>query len=182
MAEIMPINKGFVLASRPQAGARATLDNFAPFEKEIGEPGAGEVLVRHEYLSLDPYMRGRMDDVASYAASQTLGEPMIGGTVGEVVASRNPRFAVGDKVLGMGGWQLYSLSDGARLRKAGAPGVPLQAFLGALGMPGITAWIGLSTASSRPSRTKPCWFPPRPGRWARWTGNWPGRPAPAWSA
>ena len=140
----MPLNKGIVLASRPQAGARATLANFAPFEREIAEPGPGQVLVRHAFLSLDPYMRGRMDEGASYAASQKLGEPMIGGTVGEVVASQNPRFAVGDKVAGMGGWQLYSLSDGAMLQKVDAPGVPLQAYLGALGMPGITAWIGLN--------------------------------------
>jgi hypothetical protein len=145
MEEIMPVNKGYVLASRPPAGGKATLENFAFFEEEAGEPGPGEVLVRHEFLSLDPYMRGRMDESRSYAASQELGQVMIGGTVGEVVASRNPRFSVGDKVLGTGGWRLYALSDGALLRKVDASRVPLQAYLGALGMPGITAWIGLNT-------------------------------------
>ncbi|MBB4196347.1 hypothetical protein GGD83_000118 [Rhodoblastus sphagnicola] len=141
----MPLNKGFVLASRPPAGGKATLDNFAPFEEETGDPGPGEVLVRHAFLSLDPYMRGRMDDGPSYAASQEIGKPMIGATVGEVVASRNPGFSVGDKVLGMGGWRLYARDDAALLRKVDASRAPLQAFLGALGMPGITAWIGMHT-------------------------------------
>jgi NADPH-dependent curcumin reductase CurA len=144
MEEFMPVNKGFVLASRPPAGGRATLDNFALFEREIGDPGPGQVLVRHEFLSLDPYMRGRMDDAKSYAASQEIGQPMVGGTVGEVVASRNPRFAVGDKVVGMGGWQLYALEDGSFLRKIEAPAVPIQAWLGALGMPGVAAWVGVN--------------------------------------
>lgn len=140
----MPRNKGFVLASRPPAGGRASVENFALFENDIGEPGPGQVLVKHEFLSLDPYMRARMDEARSYAASQDIGEPMIGGTVGEVVASRNPGFAAGDKVVGMGGWRLYSLDDGTMLRKIEAPGVPIQAWLGALGMPGVTAWYGLN--------------------------------------
>jgi NADPH-dependent curcumin reductase CurA len=144
MEEIMPVNKGFVLASRPPAGGQATRENFGWFEEEIGEPGPDEVLVRHAFLSLDPYMRGRMDDSRSYARAQEVGQPMIGGTVGEVVASHNPRFAVGDKVVGMGGWRLYALSDGTMLQKVDASRVPLQAYLGALGMPGITAWIGMN--------------------------------------
>ncbi|MGO8738014.1 NADP-dependent oxidoreductase [Rhodoblastus sp.] len=140
----MPVNKGIVLASRPPAAGKASLANFAIFEKELGEPGPGQVLVRHEFLSLDPYMRGRMDEARSYAASQEIGQPMIGGTVGEVVASKNPHFAVGDKVVGMGGWQTFSIDDGAALRKLDTPGVPIQAWLGALGMPGVTAWYGLN--------------------------------------
>ncbi len=140
----MPVNKAIVLASRPPAGGRASLDNFALVESEIGAPGPGQVLVRHEFLSLDPYMRGRMDEARSYAASQEVGKPMIGGTVGEVIASNNPRFAVGDKVIGMGGWQAFSIDDGAALRKLDAPGVPIQAWLGALGMPGVTAWYGVN--------------------------------------
>jgi NADPH-dependent curcumin reductase CurA len=144
MEDFMPHDKGFLLASRPPAMAKAALENFAFFEEETGEPGPGQVLVRHAFLSLDPYMRGRMDEGRSYAAAQELGQPMGGGTVGEVVASRNPRFAVGDTVLGMGGWRLYALTDGATLQKVDASRVPLQAYLGALGMPGITAWIGLN--------------------------------------
>jgi NADPH-dependent curcumin reductase CurA len=89
-------------------------------------------------------MRGRMNDAKSYAAPQALGEVMIGGTVGEVVASSNARFKVGDRVVGMGCWQLYSLSDGRDLRKIEDDRLPIQAWLGALGMPGVTAWIGLN--------------------------------------
>ena len=140
----MPVNKGIVLASRPPAGGKATLDNFALFEREIGEPAPGQVLVRNAFLSLDPYMRGRMEESRSYAASQVIGQPMVGGTVGEVVASKNERFAVGDKVVGMGGWQLYSLDDGAMLRKIDVAAIPIQAWLGALGMPGVTAWHGVN--------------------------------------
>ena len=140
----MRTNKGFVLASRPDPGAKARVENFELFERPAPEPGPGQVLVRHEYLSLDPYMRGRMDDVKSYAACQPLGEPMIGGTVGEVVASKNAGFAVGDKVVGMGGWQLYSLDDGSMLRKIEPKDIPIQAWLGPMGMPGVTAWYGVN--------------------------------------
>jgi len=107
----------------------------------------GQVLVRHHYLSLDPYMRGRMNEGKSYAASQPLGEVMIGGTVGEVVQSRHARYAVGDKVVGMGGWQKYSVVDGdeaGALRVVDAGAVPLSYYLGAVGMPGVTAWYGLT--------------------------------------
>jgi NADPH-dependent curcumin reductase CurA len=140
----MPVNKAIVLSSRPGAGAKATLDNFSLVERPVPEPGPGQVVVRHDFLSLDPYMRGRMDDAKSYAASQAIGEVMVGGTVGEVVASSNPRFAVGDKVVGMGGWQLYSLDDGSFLRKIEPNAIPIQAWLGVLGMPGVTAWYGVN--------------------------------------
>jgi NADPH-dependent curcumin reductase CurA len=140
----MPANKGIVLASRPGAGAKATLENFLLVERPIPEPGPGQILVRHNFLSLDPYMRGRMDDSKSYAAAQAIGEVMVGGTVGEVVASNNPRFAVGDKVAGMGGWRLYALDDGSFLRKIEPNGIPIQAWLGVLGMPGVTAWYGVN--------------------------------------
>src|SRR5260221_6497324 len=88
-------------------------------------------------------MRGRMNEGKSYAAKQELGEVMIGGTVGEVVESRNPKFAKGDQVLGMLGWQQYGLSDGKGLNKVDASRVPLSAYLGVLGMPGVTAWVRL---------------------------------------
>jgi NADPH-dependent curcumin reductase CurA len=139
----MPLNKGFVLASRPQGAA--TESNFRFFEKEVGEPGPGQVLVRNLWLSLDPYMRGRMDETRSYTASQALDEVMIGGTAGEVVGSNHEKFKVGDRVVSAnGGWQLYSLSDGKMLSKVDDSKVPLQAFVGPLGMPGVTAWVGLN--------------------------------------
>src|SRR6266705_5580887 len=99
----MPENKGIILASRPAPGGKASLDNFLIVSGPVPEPGRGQVLVRHAFLSLDPYMRGRMDEAKSYAASQALGEVMGGGAVGEVVASNNSDFSVGDKVVGMGG-------------------------------------------------------------------------------
>ena len=138
----MPRNQMIVLASRPQ-GAPGP-ENFQLVEAATPAPGDGEVLVRHHYLSLDPYMRGRMNEGRSYAAAQKLGDVMIGGTVGEVVASRNPRFKPGDHVVGMGGWQLHGLSDGRDLRKIAAGPVPLQAYLGPVGMPGVTAWYGMN--------------------------------------
>ncbi|MDE2579819.1 MAG: NADP-dependent oxidoreductase [Hyphomicrobiales bacterium] len=139
----MPLNQGFVLASRPQGEAR--VDNFRYFEKETPPVGPGQVLVRNLWLSLDPYMRGRMDESKSYAASQKLDDVMIGGTAGEVVASENPEFKPGDKVVCVnGGWQTYFLSDGKGVNKVDASRAPLQAFVGPLGMPGVTAWYGLN--------------------------------------
>jgi NADPH-dependent curcumin reductase CurA len=133
-----------VLASRPQG--QATVDNFRLESVPIPAVGEGLVLVRHHFLSLDPYMRMRMEDAPSYAAPQALGAVMIGGTVGEVVESRHAGYQKGDKVVCGGGWQEYSLVD-ARLpgvmRKVDATRVPLSAYLGAVGMPGVTAWVGL---------------------------------------
>ncbi|WP_423708141.1 NADP-dependent oxidoreductase [Undibacterium sp. WLX3042] len=132
-----------VLASRPQGNVRA--DNFRLETLPLPEIKDGEVLVRNHFLSLDPYMRGRMEETKSYAAPQPLNETMIGGTVGEIIASNNPRFAVGDKVLGMLGWTEMAVSDGALLRKLDASSpIPLSAYLGAVGMPGLTAWYGLT--------------------------------------
>ncbi len=134
-------NKRIVLASRPAGWV--TEDNFRIESVPLPEPKDGEVLVKNLWLSLDPYMRGRMNDAKSYAAKQELGEVMIGGTVGEVIESKNPKFKAGDLVLGMSGWQQYGLSSGAGLTKIDASRVPMSAFLGVLGMPGVTAWVGL---------------------------------------
>jgi NADPH-dependent curcumin reductase CurA len=134
-------NKRVLLASRPTGWV--TEDNFRLDSAPVPKPKDGEVLVKNLWLSLDPYMRGRMNDSKSYAAKQELGEVMIGGTAGEVIESKNPKFAVGDKVVGMFGWQQYGLSNGAGLNKIDASRAPLSAFLGVLGMPGVTAWIGL---------------------------------------
>ena len=140
----MPQNRQILLDNRPQG--EATASNFKLVTTDTPSLKDGEVLVRHHYLSLDPYMRGRMNDSKSYAASQPLGEVMIGGTVGEVVDSKHPKFAAGDKVVGMGGWQEYSVVDGnapGMLRKVDTTHVPLSFYLGAVGMPGVTAWYGL---------------------------------------
>jgi NADPH-dependent curcumin reductase CurA len=141
----MTINRQWLLVSRPQG--EASVDNFRLVEQALPELKDGEVLVRHHFLSLDPYMRGRMNEVKSYAAPQPLNEVMIGGTVGEVVASKSAAFALGDKVVGMGGWQEYSIvADTQRgmLRKVDTSRIPLAAYLGAVGMPGVTAWYGLT--------------------------------------
>ena len=141
----MPRNQQIVLASRPQG--EATADNFRLLQTDTPALTEGQVLVRHHYLSLDPYMRGRMNDSKSYAASQALGEVMIGGTVGVVAESRHSGFAVGDQVVGMGGWQEFSVVDAGQpgmLRKVDTTQVPLSYYLGALGMPGVTAWYGLT--------------------------------------
>ena len=140
----MPLNKQILLDNRPQGEASAS--NFKLVTGETPPLQEGQVLVRHHFLSLDPYMRGRMNDAKSYAAPQALGQVMQGGTVGEVVESRSPRFKPGDKVVGMGGWQEYSVVSGAEaggLRKVDTARVPLSHYLGAVGMPGVTAWYGL---------------------------------------
>ncbi|MCV2369096.1 NADP-dependent oxidoreductase [Roseateles oligotrophus] len=132
------------LVSRPTG--EPTLDNFKLVEAAIPELGEGQVLIRNHYLSLDPYMRGRMNEGKSYAQPQPLNEVMMGGTVGEVVASKNAAFSVGDKVVGMGGWQQYFVVDANQrgvIQKVDTTHIPLSAYLGAVGMPGVTAWYGL---------------------------------------
>jgi NADPH-dependent curcumin reductase CurA len=140
----MPSNQQILLDNRPEG--EASVSNFKLVTVQTPALQDGQVLVRHHYLSLDPYMRGRMNDSKSYAQPQPLGEVMIGGTVGEVVESRHPKFAVGDKVVGMGGWQEYSVVDANQpgaVRKVDTTYVPLSHYLGAVGMPGVTAWYGL---------------------------------------
>lgn len=140
----MPQNRQIHLDNRPQGEASAS--NFKLVTAETPALQDGEVLVKHHYLSLDPYMRGRMNDAKSYAQPQPLGQVMQGGTVGEVVESRSDKFAVGDKVVGFGGWQEYSVVNASQpgtLRKVDTTYVPLSHYLGAVGMPGVTAWYGL---------------------------------------
>ncbi len=141
----MATNRQIVLDNRPEG--EATASNFKLVTSDTPPLADGQVLVRHHYLSLDPYMRGRMNESKSYAQPQPLGEVMIGGTVGEVVESRHARFKAGDQVVGMGGWQEYSVVDGdapGMLRKVDTTQVPLSYYLGAVGMPGVTAWYGLT--------------------------------------
>ena len=138
------INRQILLASRPQGEPSA--ENFKLVETPLAPLAEGQVLVRHHFLSLDPYMRGRMSDAKSYAAPQPLNEVMIGGTAGEVLESRNANFKAGDKVVGMGGWQEYAVVDASQrgvLQKVDTTHVPLSAYLGAVGMPGVTGWYGL---------------------------------------
>ena len=134
-----------VLAARPQA--EAGLEHFRLETVDTPAVPEGHVRVKIHFLSLDPYMRMRMNDGKSYAAPVEVGDVMVGGTVGEVLESRHEGYAVGDKVVCGGGWQEVALLD-ARLpgviRKVDATHIPLQAFLGAVGMPGVTAWVGLN--------------------------------------
>lgn len=140
----MATNKQILLDNRPSGEALAS--NFKLTSSDTPTLEDGQVLVQHHYLSLDPYMRGRMNDSKSYAAAQPLGQVMGGGTTGVIVESRNTKFAVGDKVVGMGGWQQYSVVDAnavGALRKVDTTHIPLSAYLGSVGMPGVTAWYGL---------------------------------------
>lgn len=140
----MPTNKQIHLDNRPDGEAVAS--NFKLVTAETPALKDNQVLVRHHYMSLDPYMRGRMNDSKSYAQPQPLGQTMQGGTVGEVVESNHPKYAVGDKVVGFGGWQEYSVVDASQpgaLKKVDTTHVPLSHYLGAVGMPGVTAWYGL---------------------------------------
>jgi NADPH-dependent curcumin reductase len=136
------INRQILLKSRPE-GAPG-LDNFELVERPMPAPADGQVLMRTLFLSLDPYMRGRMSAAKSYAKPAAVGEPMVGGTVGEIVASRHPGYAPGEIVLGYGGWQEYALSNGTGLRKLDPAAAPVSTALGVLGMPGMTAYVGLT--------------------------------------
>ncbi len=138
------LNRRIVLDHRPTG--RASAANFRMETAPIPEPGPGQVLVRHHYMSVDPYMRGRMNAGRSYAVAQAVGEVMGGGTVGEVIASQHADAQVGDFVVTRGGWQEYALVTPARgemLRRVEGRAHPLSWHLGALGMPGITAYVGL---------------------------------------
>ncbi len=135
------VNHQVLLKSRPDGPPG--LDNFEFAQRPVPEPGDGEVLMRNRYLSLDPYMRGRMSAAKSYAKPVEIGDPMVGGTVGEIMASRNAKFVAGDTVLGYGGWQDYAISTGVGLRKLDPAAAPVTTALGVLGMPGMTAYAGL---------------------------------------
>ncbi|MCA3212483.1 MAG: NADP-dependent oxidoreductase [Burkholderiales bacterium] len=138
----MPTNTRIVLASRPTGWV--VPENFRLETVETPPLTDGQVLVRNHWLSLDPYMRGRMNEGRSYAAAQALGETMVGGTAGEVIESRHARFHPGDLVVGYLGWQTHGVSDGSGLYKVDTAQVPLSAYLGAVGMPGVTGWYGLN--------------------------------------
>lgn len=135
------INKQVHLVSRPTNGV--ALENFALVEAPISQPADGQVLLRTIFLSLDPYMRGRMYAGANYASSTALNAPMIGETVSRVVTSRHADFSEGDFVISAHGWQEFALSDGADLEKIDPDIAPISTALGVLGMPGMTGYAGL---------------------------------------
>lgn len=120
-----------------------TQDDFEIVTVDVGAPGAGEVQVRNTWMSVDPYMRGRMYDGPSYAAPFQVGEAMTGGAVGEVVASNSDRFKVGDRVQSMFGWRETFNARDSEIQGLDTHGLPEQLFLGALGMPGLTAYVGV---------------------------------------
>ncbi len=135
------VNRQVLLKRRP-IGA-PTVGDFEVVEAPLPKPGDGEILCRTIYLSLDPYMRGRMNEGRSYATPAQVGKPMVGGTVSEVFESRLPGFARGDFVLGYDGWQAYAVSQGVGARKLDPKQAPISTALGVLGMPGMTAYVGL---------------------------------------
>src|SRR6202048_2967591 len=146
----MPMNRQILLAARPEAAPGP--QHFPLAETPVPQPGDGELLLRTLWLSLDPYMRGRMSAARSYAKPVEVGEPMVGGTVSEVVASKHPDFKPGDVVLGYAGWQDYAVSDGPGLRKLDPQRAPISTALGVLGMPGMTAYTGLLTIGQPKSK------------------------------
>jgi leukotriene B4 12-hydroxydehydrogenase/15-oxo-prostaglandin 13-reductase len=146
------MNRQFKLASRPVGLPKES--DFSLVETGMPSPGEGQVLVKTAYLSVDPYMRGRITGVRTYAEPVNPGDVMVGGTVGRVVASRNPGLAAGDFVLGQWGWQEHAAVDGAGLRKLDPALAPVSTALGVLGMPGMTAYFGfLDICQPKPGET-----------------------------
>jgi len=141
MTNIEKCNRRIVLAARPQG--KPDLNCFRLDEGPLPEPGPGEMRLRTLWLSLDPYMRGRMSDAPSYAAPVAIGGVMIGGTVARVELSRHPAFKAGELVLSMNGWQDYAVSDGKDVVRLPADAPHPSHALGLLGMPGVTAYVGL---------------------------------------
>lgn len=134
-------SRQWVLASRPKGWPSD--ENFQLVESELADPGEGQITIEVAWLSVDPYMRSRMRDSVSYAAPTQLGEVMTGGGVGRVIASRSPRFAEGDWVEGMTGWCSHLVAEAKGFRKLDPTQAPVQAALGVLGMPGLTAYFGV---------------------------------------
>ncbi|MCM3782486.1 NADP-dependent oxidoreductase [Neobacillus mesonae] len=135
------MNRMIVLRSRPQGWP--TDETFEFKEAQVEQPEEGQVVVRSIYLSVDPYMRGRMNDSKSYVPPYPLGEVITGGVVGEIIESRSDQFKKGDKVLGMLGWQLYNVTNADKLQKVDEKIAPLSAYLSVIGMTGLTAYFGL---------------------------------------
>ena len=138
MSNTATVRRSVVLKRRPNGSPRR--EDFEIIEDAIPSPAAGEAVTRTIWLSIDPYMRGRLREQQTYAQAVNLGEVMTGETVGEVMASADPRFVAGDIVVGARGWQTHSVTPGDRLTKLDRHGAPLSTYLGVLGMPGATAY------------------------------------------
>ncbi len=136
------IRRSYVLKRRPPNAPSA--EDFELREDAVPQPGPGEVVTRTIFLSIDPYMRGRLREQQTYAVAIQIGEVMTGETVGEVIASAHPEFAPGDIAVGARGWQTHSVTPGERLVKVPRHGAPVSTYLGVLGMPGATAYAGIS--------------------------------------
>src|SRR5712692_5697925 len=134
-------NTQVIFKSRPEGFPSE--DNFEIVQSDVPQTGEGQVLRKTIYLSVDPFMRGRMSTARSYAEPAKLGEPMVGSTISEVIESKNPRYRSGDYVLGLDGWQAYAVSEGKGLRKLDPAQAPISYAVGVLGMPGLTAYVGL---------------------------------------
>jgi NADPH-dependent curcumin reductase CurA len=134
-------NRKFTLAARPVGMPKPS--DFKLVEEPVPTPGDGEMIVKALYISVDPYMRGRMNDAKSYAAPVPIGGVMVGGVVGQVIESKNSKFKIGDIVQGEFGWQEYALSNGQGVRKIDPSIAPISTAIGILGMPGLTAYFGL---------------------------------------
>jgi NADPH-dependent curcumin reductase CurA len=146
------MNKQVLLRSRPQGWVKP--EDFEIVQTPMPVPADGDILVRNHWLSLDPYMRSRISADKSYAQGVEPGQLMVGATVGEVLASRSDRFKPGDRVLAAAGWQLYASLPASQALRLDIDGVPAQAYLGVIGMPGITAWTGLMTiCEPKPGQT-----------------------------
>ena len=135
-------NRQWLLASRPSGPVEVR--HFRLVETDLAPLPEGRLLIKNHYLSLDPYMRGRMDEAKSYAPSQPLDQVMVGATVGEVVESKHADYRPGEMVVGPGGWQEYVVSDGKGWQKVDVRALPASVYLGTVGMPGVTAWYGVN--------------------------------------
>jgi NADPH:quinone reductase len=134
-------NRQIILVARPEGLPQET--DFQLIETELSEAAKGQFLVRTEYLSVDPYMRGRLSEAKSYAEPVGIGQLMVGGTVGTVLQSQHPEYRVGEVVVGYWGWQEYAVLDGRELHRFDRNLAPISTALGVLGMPGLTAYFGL---------------------------------------
>lgn len=167
-------NRRWVLASRPHGAPQ--MDNFRLEEDDVATPGEGQVLLRTVFLSLDPYMRGRMSDEPSYAPPVEPGCVMVGGTVSRVVASNHPDYRPDEWVLSYNGWQDYDISDGEGLVKLGDNPQHPSWSLGVLGMPGFTAYMGLLDIGGRNAGCRRRHRPRRRNGWTNWQAEGlPGR-------
>ncbi|GAB3716464.1 NADP-dependent oxidoreductase [Nocardiopsis oceani] len=141
----MPVSKEVHLVARPSGEPKP--EDFAVVEATVADPAPGQILVRNDWMSVDPYMRGRMNDVRSYVPPFELGKAMEGGAVGTVVASESPDVPVGSSVLHFQGWREYALMDATRAKVVDTDAAPAQAYLSALGMVGLTAYAGLTAVA-----------------------------------